>query len=244
MEETTKALLSQRVEEETTPVPVNEDWYALREKQEQKLADLLVDRFPKMIDDNTIHGDLLSKCEEAMEGVTKIMRLAGDVPRDGTEETPFRVLKSYLEMTTGYGEDPKEHLAKDFEANTSGSDIVLVRDIPFNSLCEHHLVPFYGTIHIAYIPGERITGLSKFARLSDGYAKRFQVQENLTTQIADAIEEVLRPIGCAVIINAEHYCMCGRGVHKAGASTTTSTMRGVFAHNPAAKQELLSLLAL
>lgn len=216
----------------------------LTEAKEIKLLNLLSERWPNLEATDTRHR-MSQDIYAAMEGIEKIIKLSGDNPsREGVQETPFRVLKSFLEMTVGYGEDPKEHLRKDFEANVSGHDIVLVRDIPFNSMCEHHLVPFYGTISIAYIPGDRITGLSKFARMADGYAKRFQVQENLTTSIADAIDEVLRPIGCAVIINAEHYCMCGRGAMKKGATTTTSTMRGVFSHNPSAKQELLSLLSM
>jgi GTP cyclohydrolase I len=146
-----------------------------------------------------------------------------------------------LEYTKGYDQDPKEILNKSFDVECD--ELVLIKDIPFNSLCEHHFAPFFGVAHVAYIPQNNvITGLSKFARLVDAYAHRFQVQERLTKQIADTMVEVLNPLGAAVIIEAQHYCMCGRGIKKAGASTTTSAMRGVFRDKPEARAELMALI--
>lgn len=182
-----------------------------------------------------------SKLQICANGIQSILGLCGDdVERDGLQDTPFRVLKAYLEHTEGYNEDPKIHLEKTFDVDHN--DLVLVKDIPFNSLCEHHLAPFTGKVHIAYIPSEKITGLSKFGRLVDGYAKRFQVQERLTQQIADAIDVVLNPQGCAVIIEAEHTCMSSRGIKKQGASTVTSTMRGIFQEDSTLRAELMALV--
>lgn len=178
----------------------------------------------------------------SMVGIENLIELCGDeVSRNGLAETPFRVVKAFMEYTKGYQEDPAEILGKSFDVEFS--ELVLVKDIPFNSLCEHHFAPFFGVAHVAYIPQKNvITGLSKFARLVDAYAHRFQVQERLTAQIADTVEKVLDPLGCAVIIEAQHYCMCGRGVKKAGASTTTSSMRGVFRDKAEARAELLALI--
>lgn len=175
-------------------------------------------------------------------GIKSMIDMVGDDPsRDGLIETPFRVLKAFLEYTKGYGEDPTEILGKSFDVTYD--ELILIKDIPFNSMCEHHFAPFFGKAHIAYIPQENvITGLSKFARLTDAFAHRFQVQERLTAQIADTIEEVLKPLGVAVIIEAEHYCMCGRGVKKQGASTTTSSVRGVFREKPEARAEVMTLI--
>lgn len=177
-----------------------------------------------------------------MNGVQDMIKLAGDDPsRNGLQETPFRVLKAFMEYTKGYAENPAEILGKSFDVEYD--ELVLVKDIPFNSMCEHHFAPFFGKAHIAYIPQNNvITGLSKFARLTDAYAQRFQVQERLTAQIADTIETVLNPLGIVVIIEAEHYCMCGRGVKKAGATTTTSSVRGVFRTNDAARKEVFDLI--
>jgi GTP cyclohydrolase I len=176
------------------------------------------------------------------EGIEAMIQLAGDDPtRDGLLETPYRVFKAFMEYTQGYGQDPEAILGKSFDVVYD--ELVLIKDIPFNSMCEHHFAPFFGKAHIAYIPQENvITGLSKFARLTDAYAQRFQVQERLTAQIADTVEKILQPLGCAVIIEAEHYCMCGRGVKKAGASTVTSSMRGVFRDKPEARAELMALI--
>lgn len=178
---------------------------------------------------------------KAAEAFQNLLGVLGEDPeRDGLQETPFRFIKALAEHTTGYREDPAQHLTKTFDVNHN--DIVLVKDIPFNSLCEHHLAPFVGKVHIAYIPSDKITGLSKFGRTVEGYAKRLQVQERLTQQIADAIQETLNPQAVAVIIEAEHTCMSGRGIKKHGATTVTSTMRGLFKENATARGEVLSLL--
>lgn len=170
-----------------------------------------------------------------------LFRLLGeDSKRDGLQDTPFRFVKALVEHTVGYREDPKLHLEKTFDVDHQ--DLVLVKDIPFNSLCEHHLAPFVGKVHIAYIPSDKITGLSKFGRVVEGYAKRLQVQERLTQEIADAIQEVLNPQAVAVIVEAEHTCMSGRGIKKHGATTVTSTMRGLFKENASARAELLQLI--
>lgn len=178
---------------------------------------------------------------KAAEAFQNLLGVLGEDPeRDGLQETPFRFIKALAEHTTGYREDPTQHLTKTFDVDHN--DIVLVKDIPFNSLCEHHLAPFVGKVHIAYIPSDKITGLSKFGRTVEGYAKRLQVQERLTQQIADAIQETLNPQAVAVIIEAEHTCMSGRGIKKHGATTVTSTMRGLFKENATARGEVLSLL--
>ncbi|MGG3469739.1 GTP cyclohydrolase I FolE [Neobacillus pocheonensis] len=170
-----------------------------------------------------------------------LIELCGDTPdRDGLQETPYRVLKAFLEYTEGYREDPKTHLEKTFDV--FHKELILVKDIEFHSMCEHHFAPFFGVAHVGYLPDEKITGLSKIARLVEGYAKRFQVQERLTNEISDAIEEILQPRGTMVVIEAKHMCMCGRGVKKSSASTITSAVRGVFADQSAARAEFLSFL--
>lgn len=176
------------------------------------------------------------------DGLTKMIELVGDNPeRNGLQETPFRVFKAFTEYTKGYAEDPVAILGKNFDVVFD--ELVLIKNIPFSSLCEHHFATFHGHAHIAYIPkNNAITGLSKFARLTDAYANRFQVQERLTAQIADTIVQVLDPLGVAVIIDAEHACMCHRGVKKSGASTVTSAMRGVFRDKPEARAELMALI--
>ncbi len=155
---------------------------------------------------------------------------------------PTRIAQMYEEIFSGLYEDPSQHLTVTFEADHD--EMVMVRDIPIHSMCEHHLVPFAGRAHVAYIPGDdgRITGLSKIARLVDGFAKRPQVQERLTTQIADALVEVLNPSGVLVMIEAEHFCMSMRGVKKPGSLTITSAVRGLFKSNAATRAEAMSLI--
>ena len=179
---------------------------------------------------------------EFMHSMTKFLSVLGEDPtRNGLIESPFRFAKAMMEYTQGYQQDPREILGKSFDVECD--ELILVKDIPFNSLCEHHFAPFFGVAHIAYIPENNvITGLSKFARLTDAFAQRLQVQERLTAEIANTIEEVLQPKGVAVIVEATHYCMCGRGVKKPGASTTTSAMRGVFREKDAARAELMQLI--
>jgi GTP cyclohydrolase I len=175
--------------------------------------------------------------------VREILEAIGeDLTRDGVIDTPDRVARMYAEVCSGLHQEPAEHLAKTFEAGHD--EMVMVRDIPLYSLCEHHLIPFLGKAHVAYIPNEtgRVTGLSKLARLVDGYAKRPQVQERLTRQIADAIEDQLHPRGVLVVLEAEHLCMSMRGVRKPGASTVTSSVTGIFRENVATRAEAMRFL--
>jgi len=177
------------------------------------------------------------------KAVREILHAIGEDPdRDGLVRTPHRVAEMYAEICSGLHEDPSQHLIVTFEANHD--EMVLVRDIALYSLCEHHLAPFHGRAHVAYIPGDdgRITGLSKLARLVDGFAKRPQVQERLTTQIADAIVEILQPRGAFVMIEAEHLCMSMRGVRKPGTLTLTSAVRGLFKDSAATRAEVMSLI--
>jgi GTP cyclohydrolase I len=168
--------------------------------------------------------------------------LGEDTTRDGLLKTPHRVAKMYEELFAGFGENPADHLEVTFAADHD--EMVMVRDIPFASLCEHHLVPFIGKAHVAYIPGDdgRITGLSKLARLVDGYAKRLQVQERMTTEIADAIEQALAPRGVLVVVEAEHLCMSMRGVKKPGTSTVTSAVRGLFRSDASTRMEAMQFV--
>jgi GTP cyclohydrolase I len=175
--------------------------------------------------------------------VREILFAIGEDPdRDGLLNTPARVARMYAEVCGGLHEDPDKHLQVTFEAGHD--EMVMVRDIPLYSLCEHHLIPFIGKAHVAYIPGEngRITGLSKLARLVDAYAKRPQVQERLTAQVADEIVKSLQPRGVLVVVEAEHLCMSMRGVRKAGASTVTSAVRGLFRENAATRAEAMDFV--
>jgi len=181
--------------------------------------------------------------ERIERAVREILEAFGEDPeRDGLLDTPRRMAKMYEEIFSGLHEDPAKHLTVTFEADHD--EMVMVRDIPIHSMCEHHLIPFAGRAHVAYIPGEdgRITGLSKIARLCDGFAKRPQVQERLTAQIADALVETLNPRGALVLIEAEHFCMSMRGVKKPGSLTITSAVRGLFKSNAATRAEAMSLI--
>jgi GTP cyclohydrolase I len=181
--------------------------------------------------------------ERIERAVREILEAIGEDPdRDGLVRTPLRIAKMYEEIFAGLHDNPSRHLTVTFEADHD--EMVMVRDIPLHSMCEHHLVPFAGRAHVAYIPGAdgRITGLSKIARLVDGFAKRPQVQERLTTQIADALVEVLSPSGVLVLIEAEHFCMSMRGVKKPGSLTITNAVRGLFKSNAATRAEAMSLI--
>jgi GTP cyclohydrolase I len=181
--------------------------------------------------------------ERIERAVRDILEAFGEDPeRDGLLDTPRRIAKMYEEIFSGLHEDPAEHLTVTFEADHD--EMVMVRDIAVHSMCEHHLIPFAGRAHVAYIPGDdgRITGLSKIARLVDGFAKRPQVQERLTAQIADALVETLNPRGALVLIEAEHFCMSMRGVKKPGSLTITSAVRGLFKSNAATRAEAMSLI--
>ena len=175
--------------------------------------------------------------------VRQILEAVGEDPdRDGLLDTPARVARMYAEITSGLREDPKEHLYKVFDVDHD--EMIMVREIPLSSMCEHHLLPFYGQAHVAYIPkaGGRITGLSKIARLVDCYAHRPQVQERLTRQVADAVQEVLDPAGVLVVVEAEHMCMSMRGVRKPGSSTVTSAVHGSFRESPATRAEAMRFI--
>ncbi len=171
-----------------------------------------------------------------------LVALGEDPERDGLVRTPARVAAFYQEVLAGHEDDPAAHLDVTFEAGHR--EMVMVRDIPFSSLCEHHLVPFLGRAHVAYIPGAdgRITGLSKLARLVDGFAHRLQVQERLTTQVAETLVQRLDPAGVVVVVEAEHLCMTMRGVKKPGARTVTSAVRGIFEHDAAARAEAMAFI--
>ena len=182
---------------------------------------------------------------EAEDHVRGMLRFLGeDVAREGLLETPARVVRAWGEHFSGYEQDPAEYLAKTFEEVDGYDQLVLVSDIELFSHCEHHMVPFVGKAHVAYIPDGRVVGLSKVARVVDVFAKRLQVQEKLTKQISDAIQTHLKPQGVAVILQCQHFCMCYRGVKKPGSWTTTSNLHGIFLKDPASRMELFTLIGL
>ena len=181
--------------------------------------------------------------EEAQAAIRTLIRWAGDDPkREGLRDTPKRVAKSYGEFFRGYDEDPVALLERTFEEVEGYDEIVLLRDIRLESHCEHHMVPIIGRAHVAYLPHRRVVGISKLARVVDAYAHRLQIQEKLTAQICNTINEVLAPRGTAVIIEAAHECMTTRGVHKPGVSMVTSRMLGAFRDDPTTRRELLAMV--
>ena len=180
---------------------------------------------------------------EAEEAVRVLLRWAGDdTAREGLIDTPARVVRSYEEFFAGYEIDPVALLSRTFEETDGYDEIVLLRDIRIESYCEHHMVPIVGRAHVAYLPGNRVVGISKLARVVDAYSKRLQIQEKLTAQIANTLNEVLQPRGVAVVIEATHQCMTTRGVHKPGVSMVTSRMLGAFRTDPTTRRELLALI--
>jgi GTP cyclohydrolase I len=180
--------------------------------------------------------------EKLERAVAMMLEAIGEDPqREGLRDTPQRVARMYGELFCGLQQDPADHLEVLF--TEQHDELVLVKDIPLYSMCEHHLLPFYGKAHVAYIPRKgRMTGLSKLARVAEGFAKRPQLQERLTSQIANAIMQKLQPWGVAVVIEAEHMCMTMRGVQKPGSLTVTSAVRGIFETNPASRAEVLALI--
>jgi GTP cyclohydrolase I len=181
--------------------------------------------------------------EEAEAAIRTLLIWAGDDPeREGLRDTPSRVAKAYAEFFSGYDVDPAEHLTRTFEEVQGYNDIVLLRDITFQSHCEHHVVPMTGTAHVAYLPSDRVVGISKLARVVDAYARRLQTQETMTAQIARCIEQALLPRGVAVIIKAQHQCMTTRGVNKPGVAMVTRTMTGVFDSAPLMERRLMDLI--
>lgn len=180
--------------------------------------------------------------DEAENAVRTLLRWAGDDPeREGLKDTPARVVRAYEEFFAGYNQDPLDELSRTFEDVQGYKDFVYLSNIPFESHCEHHIVPIIGKAHIAYIPDEKVVGISKIARILDIYAKRLQTQEVMTMQIAQAFEDALNPKGVAVIIDAMHQCMTTRGVHKPNVATITRQFTGVFLHDATIRQEFLQL---
>jgi GTP cyclohydrolase I len=194
-------------------------------------------------------GDLVASApkvpvpEEVSEAVRTLIRWAGDDPdREGLLDTPGRVARAWREYAIGYEEDPARHLARTFDEVGGYDEIVLLKDIPFQSHCEHHMAPIIGKAAIAYLPGDRVVGISKLARVLHGFARRLQVQERLTAQVADCICEHLQPKGVAVVIEASHACMTARGVGTPGVMMTTSRMMGIFRSDERSRREVLALM--
>ena len=186
---------------------------------------------------------MITDPERVERAVVELLKAIGEDPeREGLKGTPRRIASMYEELFAGMDEEPSKYLTVTFEAEHD--EMVMVRDIPFASLCEHHLVPFIGRAHVAYIPGEdgRITGLSKLARLVDAFARRLQVQERMTAQIADTLMDTLAPRGALVIVEAEHLCMSMRGVKKPGTLTVTSALRGIFKEDPRTRAEAMAFV--
>ena len=199
--------------------------------------DAIVKNFPQVVE-----SDRPSQ-KEAEDAVRVLLRWAGDDPqREGLLDTPERVAKAYRELFAGYDQNPEDVLGRTFEEVSGYDDIVLVRDIPFFSHCEHHMVPIIGKAHVAYLPNGRVLGLSKIARVVDIFGHRLQTQEAMTAQIANAIDDTLRPRGVAVMIEAEHMCMAMRGVQKQGSSTLTTTFTGAFKADPAEQVRFMSMV--
>lgn len=181
--------------------------------------------------------------EEAEAAVRVMLRWAGEDPtREGLIDTPSRVVRAYEEFFAGYNEDPEDILRRTFEETDGYDEMVVLRDIRLESHCEHHMVPIIGKAHVAYIPDARVVGISKLARVVETYARRFQIQEKMTAQIANSIQAVLQPRGVAVVIEAAHQCMTTRGVRKPGVTMVTSRMLGVFRDNPSTRKEFMALI--
>ena len=190
-------------------------------------------------------AELRPSRSEAEEAVRVLLRWAGeDIAREGLRDTPKRVVKAYEEFFRGYDQDPVELLSRTFEEVEGYDEMVLLRDIDFESHCEHHMVPIIGKAHVAYLPDRRVVGISKLARVVDAYAKRLQIQERLTAQIAGAIDEVLKPRGVAVMVSSQHHCMTTRGVHKHGTQMVTSCMVGAFREEPQLRREFQMMIGM
>lgn len=181
--------------------------------------------------------------EEAESAVRMLIRWVGDDPdREGLLDTPARVIRAWEEFGAGYTQDPKEILARTFEEIAGYDEMVVLRDIGFESHCEHHMLPIIGRAHVAYLPRNRVVGISKLARIVEAFAKRLQIQEKMTAEIADTIQEVLDPYGVAVVVDATHHCMTTRGVHREGVSMVTSRMLGAFRNSATTRREFLAMI--
>ncbi|WP_010126432.1 GTP cyclohydrolase I FolE [Sphingomonas sp. KC8] len=188
-------------------------------------------------------GNKLSVPQEVQDAIRTLIRWSGEDPaREGLIDTPKRVARAWREYCQGYEEDPGLHLERTFEEVGGYNEVVLLKDIPFQSHCEHHMAPITGSASIAYLPKDRVVGISKLARVLHGYARRLQVQERLTAQVAEAIWQNLNPQGVAVVINAQHGCMTGRGVRTPGVSMVTSRMMGCFLDDQRSRKEILALM--
>jgi GTP cyclohydrolase I len=182
--------------------------------------------------------------DQAEDAIRVLLRWAGEDPnREGLLDTPKRVVKAYGDWFSGYQEDPREFLERTFEEVAGYDEMIVLRDIEFESHCEHHMAPIIGRAHVGYLPAGKVVGISKLARVVETYARRFQVQEKMTAQIARCIQDVLQPIGVAVVIEAKHQCMTTRGVHKTGVSMVTSKMLGTFRTDPMTRAEFLDVIA-
>ena len=180
---------------------------------------------------------------DAEEAIETLLRWAGEDPqREGLVDTPARVARAYKDWFSGYNDDPVQYLARTFEEVEGYDEMIILRDIEFESHCEHHMAPIIGTASIGYLPDRKVVGISKLARVVDAFARRFQVQEKMTAQIANCIQEVLNPKGVGVVINATHQCMTTRGVHKSGVSMITSTMLGLFRKDARTRNEFLGMI--
>ncbi|MDA0786634.1 MAG: GTP cyclohydrolase I FolE [Proteobacteria bacterium] len=196
-----------------------------------------------VIENASAEGDGRPSRDAALDAVRTLLAYAGDDPdREGLLDTPDRVVRSYDEFFGGYAEDPESLLARTFSETDGYDEIVLLRNIGFVSHCEHHMAPIIGHAHVAYLPNSRVVGISKLARIVEAYARRLQIQEKMTAQIANIIDEILQPRGVAVVIEAAHQCMSTRGVNKTGVDMVTSRMLGAFRDNPATRQEFLSMI--
>jgi len=181
--------------------------------------------------------------EEAEQAIRTLLRWAGDDPsREGLRDTPARVARAYEDWFSGYNEDPEDYLKRTFEEVEGYDDMIVLKDIRFESHCEHHLAPIIGKVHVGYLPNNKVVGISKLARVVDTFARRLQVQETMNAQIANCIQRVLDPKGVAVVIEAAHQCMTTRGVHKPGVTMVTSSMHGEFRRNPLTRREFLSVI--
>ena len=205
--------------------------------------DAIIKNFPNGVNDDADSNIERPTEEEARAAVEVLLRWIGEDPaREGLLDTPKRVAKAYRELFSGYGDSVEEILGRTFEEVSGYEELVLVKDIPFFSHCEHHMVPVIGRAHVGYLPAGRVVGLSKIARVVDAFGKRLQTQEALTAQVAEAIDSTLKPRGVAVMIEAEHMCMVMRGVQKIGSTTLTSTFTGLFKTQPQEQARFMSML--